>query len=307
MVREQPTRALTEFSPHLADAPRYERSMHGWVDAAADGFIITVQIADPRVGVELQALTTPSPGYGIHEAHGRVLVGPPDRVDPELGEAMAGVAGVSMTAGFTRQVTEIAGPRAGAAYFVDTAIEVARLARQVTRLPAEVVRRHLAEGPIGAWRLDMQGSIDLPGSCYTYRPESERLFAERPVATAMTAAIYDPPRGARRVFNRAKSARLEARPDALALAHSMFDESHSFQVWYLVDAASRTIVDAGSVTPRLPYRQICSDPQARIRALVGERVDAGLKKRLGALVGGADGCAQLYDLTADLLRLLTLA
>jgi hypothetical protein len=66
-------------------------------------------------------------------------------------------------------------------------------------------------------------------------------------------------------------------------------------------------VDAGSVTPRLPYRQICSDPQARIRALVGERVDAGLKKRLGALVGGADGCAQLYDLTADLLRLLTLA
>ena len=49
---------------------------------------------------------------------------------------------------------------------------------------------------------------------------------------------------------------------------------------------------------------ICSEPQGRIRTLVGETVDEGLRKRVSALIGGATGCAQLYDLTADLLKLL---
>ena len=86
---------------------------------------------------------------------------------------MAALAGMTMTAGFTRRVAEVAGGRAGAAYFVDAAIEIARLARQVTRMPPALVARHLAEGPVGHWRLDMQGWVDLPVSCYTYRPESE--------------------------------------------------------------------------------------------------------------------------------------
>jgi hypothetical protein len=85
----------------------------------------------------------------------------------------------------------------------------------------------------------------------------------------------------------------------------MFDELHSFQLWYVIDAAG-TVVDAGSLTPRLPYMGVCSDVQGRVRELVGQRVDAGLRKRIGALIGGPSGCAQLYDLTADLLKLLDL-
>ena len=290
-------------SPFLRDGDRYERTMHGWVDAPGErDFRITVRLADPVAGIELTAVTTPSPEYGIREARGRGLVG----VDAELGTAMAGLAGMTMTAGFTRRVAEVAGARAGAAYFVDAAIEIARLARQVTRMPAAVIARHLAEGPVGHWRLDMQGWVDLPVSCYTYRTESERLFTERAVTTPMTAALYAPPAGAAGVFNRTKTARLERRDGGLALSHAMFDEVHSFQVWYRADAEGR-LVEAESLTPRLPYQGICSEPQARVRALVGERLDAGLRKRLGGLVGGPAGCAQLYDLTADLLKLLTLA
>jgi hypothetical protein len=289
-------------SPYLRDGDRYERTMHGWVDAPGErDFRITVRLADPVAGIELTAVTTPSPEYGIREARGRGLVG----VDPELGAAMSALAGMTMTAGFTRRVAEVAGPRAGAAYFVDAAIEIARLARQVTRLPPAVIARHLAEGPVGHWRLDMQGWVDLPVSCYTYRTESERLFAERAVTTPMSAALYAPPAGAAGVFNRTKTARLERRDGGLALSHAMFDEVHSFQIWYRADAEGR-LVEADSLTPRLPYQGICSDPQARVRALVGERLDAGLRKRLGGLVGGPAGCAQLYDLTADLLKLLTL-
>jgi hypothetical protein len=295
-------------SPYLRDGDRYERTMHGWVDAPDERhFRITVRLADPVAGIELTALTTPSPEYAIREARGRVLVADLlPGVDPGLGVAMAALAGVTMTAGFTRRVAEAAGGRAGAAYFVDAAIEIARLARQVTRMPSAVIARHLAEGPVGHWRLDMQGWVDLPVSCYTYRPESEPLFAERTVTTPMPADLYAPPAGAAGVFNRTKTARLERRDGGLALSHAMFDEVHSFQVWYRADAEGR-IVEAESLTPRLPYRGICSDPQARVRELVGEHLDAGLRKRLGGLVGGTTGCAQLYDLTADLLKLLTLS
>lgn len=294
-------------SAYLADADRYERVMHGWVDVPADeALTLTVRIVDPWVSVELEAETTPSPEYGIRAARGRLLVGPAERADPAVAQALAGLAGVSMTAGFTRRVAELTAGRAGAAYFIDAAVEIARLARQVTRMPRALIERHFPEGPVGAWRLDMQGWVDLPASCYTYRRESERLFAERVVTTPMQPIFYDPPRGASRVFNRTKVARLERRGAELHLGHAMFDEAHSFQIWYVVDAAG-TVVDAGSVTPRLPYMGICSDAQGRVRALVGQRMDAGLRKRLDGLVGGVEGCAQLYALTADLLKLLTLA
>ena len=295
-------------SPYLAGVDRYERAMHGWIDTPRDdAFTMNVRIVDPWVGVELVAVTTGSPAYGVQGARGRVLVGPADRVDPTLGDVMTGLAGISMTPGFRRRVAALTGGRAGAQYFIDAAIEVARLARQVTRLPHPVIERHLGEGAVGAWRLDMQGWADLPASCYTYRPESERLFAGRSVTTPMQPVLYHPPRGAARVFNRTKVARLERRLDRWLLAHTMFDEVHSFQVWYVVDPEALTVVDAGALTPRLPYMGICSDVQGRVREMVGQRLDAGLRKRLGQLVGGTTGCAQLYDLTADLLKLLTLA
>jgi len=118
-------------------------------------------------------------------------------------------------------------------------------------------------------------------------------------------ALYAPPVGATRVFNRTKAARLERQDGRLVLAHSMFDEVHSFQIWYAVDLASGAIVDAGSITPRLPYLGLCNDPQRNITALIGQPLDSKLRKRIATLIGGVSGCAQLYDLTADLLKLLS--
>jgi hypothetical protein len=294
-------------SPYLGAADRYERALHGWVEAPDErGFRMTVRLADPWVGVELTAETTPSPAYGIERARGRVLVDTQSRVDAGLAGAMGGLAGIAMTGGFTRRVAEVTAGRAGAAYFVDAAIEVARLARQVTRLPAELVGQRLAEGPIGTWRLDNAGWVDIPDSCYAFRPESEALFASRRVRTAATAALYAPAPGTGGLFHRSRVQRLEAGPREWRLAHAMFDEVHAFQVWLAIEPRTAVILDAGSATTRLPYDGICADPQARARALVGQTVDGGLRKRLGALVGGREGCAQLFDLTADLLKLLDL-
>jgi len=66
------------------------------------------------------------------------------------------------------------------------------------------------------------------------------------------------------------------------------------------------VAAADAITSRLPYAGICSEPQGKIASLLGQPVDASLRKRTQALVGGSGGCAQLYDLTADLLKLLSL-
>ena len=64
-------------SPYLRDGDRYERAMHGWVDAPDErDFRITVRLADPVAGIELTALTTPSPEYGIRDARGRAWSAP---------------------------------------------------------------------------------------------------------------------------------------------------------------------------------------------------------------------------------------
>jgi hypothetical protein len=119
----------------------------------------------------------------------------------------------------------------------------------------------------------------------------------------MQPDLYSPRPGQRGVFERRKVARLERRGDGLSLFHSMHDNCHGFEITYEIDAAGR-IVKAEHVTPRLPYMGLCSEPQRRIGALLGETVDDGLRRRIQAHLGGPAGCAQLYDLTADLLKLL---
>ncbi|MEK7838097.1 MAG: DUF2889 domain-containing protein, partial [candidate division NC10 bacterium] len=78
-------------------------------------------------------------------------------------------------------------------------------------------------------------------------------------------------------------------------------------IHYEVDLGAGTIVGADAVVSRLPYRGLCDEPQRNIAAMIGEPADALLRKRAQTLLGGAEGCAQLYDLTADLLKLLTFA
>ena len=107
------------------------------------------------------------------------------------------------------------------------------------------------------------------------------------------------------MFVRRKVARLERTDGSLRLFHSMHDDVHGFELHYEIDIASGRIVSARSLTPKLPYMGICSEPQGRIDRLVGETLDDGLRKRIQTHLGGATGCAQLYDLTSDLLKLLT--
>jgi len=187
---------------------------------------------------------------------------------------------------------------------VDATIEVARLARQVARMPRAEAERATAGDALACWTLDTTGWVDLPNSCFTYSEAGRQLVGTRTVATPMVPDLYSPRPGQRKVFERRKVARLEVAGGRLRLFHSMHDNVHGFEITYEIDLDSSRVVRAEHLTPRLPYMGICSEPQRKITTLLGETVDPGLRKRIQATLGGESGCAQLYDLTADLLKLL---
>lgn len=291
-------------SPFLAGRDRYERVMDGRVDNSHDAALThTVRLTDPDRSVEVIAVCTPSPAYQVREASARVLSG---AADPGIAADFPGLAGARMVGGFTKRLAELCGAREGAGLFVDAGIEVARLSRQVTKMPASAVASLEPGDSQACWALDMAGWADLPDSCFTYSPAGRALFGTRPVSSPMVPALYSPPPGARGVFTRKKLARLVLTGRRLHLFHSMHDNVHGFDVHYEVDLDRGTIVAADSITSRLPYTGICSEPQSRIESLRGQPVDAALRRRIQGQLGGIGGCAQLYDLTSDLLKLLSL-
>jgi hypothetical protein len=284
----------------LGGGTHYERVMEGWTDNThADAFTHTVRLVEPARTVEVSVVALPSPDYLIREARARAG----GDVDAAAVDAIATLAGARMVGGLTRAVADAVGRGPGAPLLVDAMIEIARLARQVAKLPRERAERARA-GARECWDLDTSGWADLPDSCFTYSADGKALFASRSVVSPMQPDLYSPRPGQQRVFVRRKVARVERVDGRLRLFHSMHDNVHGFDVTYEIDAASGRIDRAESVTSRLPYAGICSEPQGRIKTLVGETVDAGLRKRLSGHVGGVSGCAQLFDLTADLLKLL---
>ena len=290
-------------SPALLDGrARYERVMDGWVDNTHDHALThTIHLADSDRAVEVAIVALPSPSYEICEARCRALAGD---VAPSVASGFSRLAGSAMVGGLTRRVAEAIGSGAGAGLVLDATIEAARLARQVAKLPRARAER-ARESAWECWRLDTEGWIDLPDSCFTYSDAGRALFASRTVVCGSVPDLYSPRPGQRRVFVRRKVARLERAGGTLSLFHSMHDDVHGFELHYEIDVASGRIVSARSLTPKLPYLGICSEPQRRIDALVGETLDDGLRKRIQTHLGGATGCAQLYDLTSDLLKLLT--
>ncbi len=286
----------------LRGRDRYERVMDGWVDNTHDdAFTHTVRLHDDDRAVELAVVALPSPTYEIREARCHAERG---AVAPSVAQGFAKLAGTPMVGGLTQRAADVTGGGEGAALVVDAVIEVARMARQVAKLPWARAQRAAGGDPWECWQLDTTGWIDLPNSCFTYSDAGRALFGTRPIATPMQPDLYSPRPGQRRVFERTKVARLERAGGRLRLFHSMHDNTHGFELSYEIDLTTARIVGAGHVTPKLPYMGICSEPQRKLAAMLGETADAGLRKRVQAHLGGESGCAQLYDLTADLLKLL---
>jgi Protein of unknown function (DUF2889) len=285
----------------LEGRDRYERVMEARVDNThEDALTHTVRLSDDDRTLELSVEALPSPSYLIRAARCRPVSG---AFDPEVAAGVTRLAGTHMVGGLSRRVTELTGAGDGAGFALGALVEAARLARQVAKLPRAEAERAASDAR-ACWQLDTTGWTDLANSCFTYTDAGRSLFGTRAVTTPIQADIYSPRPGQTRVFERRKVARLERRDGRLRLFHSMHDNVHGFEVIYEIDLANDRIVRAEHVTPRLPYMGICTEPQRKIGALLGETADSGLRQRIQTHLGGESGCAQLYDLTADLLKLL---
>ena len=211
-----------------------------------------------------------------------------------------------MVAGFTRRLADLCGTRAGAGLFVDAGIEIARLARQTAKVPAAMTAGFAQGDARRCWELDAASWEDLPNSCFTYSAAGRALLGSPAATASATLDLYTPPPGARKIFVRRRVSRLVRSGRRLHLFHSLHDNVHGFDVHYEIDLDTGHIAAADSVTSRLPYLGICNEPQAKIAAVIGQPADRALRRGIQGLIGGEAGCAQLYDLTADLLKLLVL-
>ena len=160
-------------------------------------------------------------------------------------------------------------------------------------------------GPAEFHRLDLEAWPELLDLCFTYRAETEALFAERPVRTPAVVDMYAAPPGRKLVFHRYKRSHVARAGGMLSLYQSMFDQVHGFELWYDVDEQSHEVLAARVLTPRLPYMGICEEPQQRVRDMIGVKLGADWAGGVRTRLGGRRGCFQLTDLTSDLFRLLT--
>jgi hypothetical protein len=281
----------------LEGRTRYERVMHGWVDNLhEDALTHTVRLGDDDRGLEVAIVALPSPTYAIHEA----------RLTPLTGDVAPSVVGFARPRR-PRRWSDAPGrdPRRrapGGALAVDATIEVgaspARWRR--CRAPRPTARPRVIRSTAGA-------STRRAGRAAEFLlclQDADAACSARARVAQMSPDLYSPRPGQRRVFERRKVARLERVDGRLRLFHSMHDNVHGFEITYEIDLATQKVVRAEHITPRLPYMGICSEPQRRITSLLGETADAGLRKRIQTTLGGEHGCGQLYDLTADLLKLL---
>src|SRR2546423_968683 len=106
--------------------------MDGWTDNThADALTHTVRLAEPERTVEVSVVALPSPEYLVRDACATAV----GDVDAAAVAAVTTLAGLRMVGGMTRAVADAVGRGPGAALIVDAMIEIARLARQVAKLP----------------------------------------------------------------------------------------------------------------------------------------------------------------------------
>jgi hypothetical protein len=255
-----------------------------------------------------------TPAYEIIEASARQLEG---EFDARLCDRYAGISGARVGRGFSRRVISELGDSPGAQEHLLAAIEMARIGQQVYQYTPEFEAQFPSNGEgeaevaRTAWLKD-RAYMGLANTCYTYRDESEALFASREVRCGFGAELTRPKPGDKRVFWRNKRLSVELKADELkangnggkfyACESAMEDAIHDIRIGFdlSIDGA---VSNARSRSGRLPYHGICEDPHLRTQALNGLKVTGAFIGQFAEGIGGAQGCAHLFDLSIDVLRL----
>lgn len=268
-------------------------------------------LSDHRCSLEhVWILQTPE--YEVLEASARHLEGEPMVLAPELISRYPNIRGGRIGPGFTRTIREALGDLSGQQNHLILAIEMARVGQQSYQLPSDNHTRfeslvsHMPPGPSRlarlAWEQDRDYMPSLCNSCYVYREETAALFDEREVV-CFDLNIHYPKADDPRAFWRKK--RIHTSPLAggagFLCQNEMEDTVHEIRVVFEV-ASDGTVQAAQSEGIRLPYHGICEDAQQLMPGLKGQKLSRDFIRLIADQVGGASGCAHLFDLSVDCLR-----
>jgi hypothetical protein len=300
--------------PNLAST--YQRSFEAEIDVLTDNeILVRGRMRDHRFDLE-HRWRMRTPEFEVLEASAEQQAGDEFRFNPELCGRYPGIRGARIGRGFSKRILTELGDLSGAEEHLFLAIEMARVGQQVLPVPLGL-ESQFAENPgtgksetetaYRAWKTDRLYMPELANSCYTYRDASAVLFADRQVKLGFSAELYSPKPGHKRVFWREKrlSVTVERDSDAnafYACENVMQDTVHDIAIGFDL-ARDGVISNAYSRGLRLPYRGICEDAQLRTARLNGMRANDGYILQFSDRVGGSEGCAHLFDLSVDLLRL----
>lgn len=292
----------------------YERSFEAEIDAPTDNeLLVRGRMRDHRFDFEhIWRLRTPE--FEVLEASAKQKAGDESRFHPELCVRYPEIGGVRIGRGFSKRILTVLGDLPGAEEHLFLAVEMARIGQQVFQVPpgfkSQIAENHCvgtSRAAYDAWRTDRAYMPDIADSCYTYRDASAELFVAREVRMGFSAALYSPKPGDRRIFWREKQLsvwikRNSEGNDFYACENSMNDTVHDITIGFDL-ARDGVISNAHSRGLRLPYHGICEDAQLRTARLSGMRVNDEYTLQFADRVGGSEGCAHLFDLSIDLLRL----
>src|SRR5215813_8387907 len=235
--------------------------------------------------------------------------------DYEVVEAGARqIEGVRIGRGFSKRVISELGDFPGAQEHLLMAIEMARVGQQVYQYTPEFEARFPAsdgsttEAARIVWLKD-RAYMGLANTCYTYRDESEDLFASREVRCGFGSELTRPKPGDKRVFWRNKRLVIESKAGenggtVYACESAMEDSIHDIKIYFDL-SGDGLVSNARSHGTRLPYHGICEDPHLRTPALDGVKVTGAFVRQFAEYVGGSQGCTHLFDLSIDVLRLFS--
>lgn len=83
---------------------------------------------------------------------------------------------------------------------------------------------------------------------------------------------------------------------------SLLDLNHNMRVVIKVRISDREIVDADGQIVKAPFR-ICGQTVNFVRNLIGLKIERGVTRKMADLLGRADGCTHLYELSVEAARL----
>ena len=280
--------------------------MDGRVDNTHDAaFTHTVRLTDPDRAVEVTAVCTPSPAYEVQEASARVLAG---AVDPGIAADFPR----PRRHADGRRVHPAAGravrTREGAGLFVDAGDRGGPAGPdRSTKMPRRGGGLARAGDANECWALDMAGLGGPSRLLLHLQPRRPRALRHAAGLLSDGAGALQPAaRGARGLHPEEGGA---PGPDRTAgctcstPCTTTCTASTCTTRWTSTGARSwrSTPSPRGCPTPGSARSR-----RAGSRPCAGRPVDAALRKGIQAMLGGTAGCAQLFDLTSDLLKLLTL-